>query len=75
MLKNVKKSRLMAKKKNLTTFDQNDYDIRDQRPIKHIIPLENSTDLKGTTKRSLASGVRTKVVFSPTLQFSYSWKS
>ena len=35
MLKNVKKSRKMAKKKNLTTFDQNEYDIRDQRPKKH----------------------------------------
>ena len=38
-------------------FDQNGYDIRDQRPKKHIISLENSTDLKGSTKRSLASGV------------------
>ena len=46
-----------AKKKNLTTFDKNEYNIRDQRPKKHIIPLKNSTDLKGPTKRSLAFGV------------------
>ena len=35
MLKNVKKSHKMSKKKNLTTFDQNEYDIRDQWPITH----------------------------------------
>ena len=56
MLKNVKKSRKMAKK-NWTTFEQNEYDIRNQRPKKHIIPLENSMDLKRPTKRPLASGV------------------
>ena len=57
MLKNVKKSRKMAKKKNKTTFDQNEYDVRDQQPKKHITPLKNSMDLKGPTKRPLASGV------------------